>query len=160
MKNFAVNRRYIFFITTLILLLDQFSKHIIVTSPHIKNISLLSNLFALNLVRNTGAAFSLFQNYPFFLSFVSLLATILLIFILTNKPSLPFYKGIAFALLLAGTLGNGIDRWRLGYVIDFIEIVPFDFPIFNLADISINLAIFILLVENFKIPIGNNILKR
>jgi signal peptidase II len=45
------------------------------------------------------------------------------------------------AFLLGGTIGNGLDRWRLGYVIDFLALVPIDFPVFNAADIAINLAV-------------------
>jgi cytochrome c-550 len=45
------------------------------------------------------------------------------------------------ACLLGGTLGNGWDRWRLGYVVDFLALVPINFPIFNGADIAINLAV-------------------
>ena len=43
--------------------------------------------------------------------------------------------------ILAGSLGNGIDRWRYGAVIDGLELVPFSFPVFNLADVAINLAV-------------------
>ena len=42
---------------------------------------------------------------------------------------------------MGGTLGNGLDRWRLGYVVDFLALVPINFPIFNGADIAINLAV-------------------
>ena len=52
--------------------------------------------------------------------------------------------------MLAGCIGNGIDRFRLGYVIDFIELIPINFPIFNFADIAINIAVICLLVENLK----------
>ena len=47
--------------------------------------------------------------------------------------------GLGF--LLGGAIGNGIDRWRLGRVVDFLEFVPITFPIFNLADVAINLAL-------------------
>ena len=54
------------------------------------------------------------------------------------------------AFLLGGTMGNGLDRWRLGYVTDFIEILPINFPIFNLADIAINLAVICFGIHTLK----------
>ena len=54
---------------------------------------------------------------------------------------LPFWQALAAAALLGGTVGNGIDRWRLGHVVDFLALEPIDFPIFNAADVAINLAV-------------------
>ena len=51
--------------------------------------------------------------------------------------------------LLGGTIGNGIDRLFKGFVLDFLELVPINFPIFNVADISINIAVILILIENF-----------
>ena len=50
----------------------------------------------------------------------------------------------------AGSLGNGIDRWRYGAVIDGLELVPFSFPVFNLADVAINLAVLCLVIEAIR----------
>ena len=50
-------------------------------------------------------------------------------------------QALAAAALLGGTLGNGLDRWRLGHVVDFLALEPIDFPIFNGADVAINLAV-------------------
>jgi signal peptidase II len=43
--------------------------------------------------------------------------------------------------LLGGATGNGIDRWTSGAVVDFLALVPINFPVFNLADVAINLAV-------------------
>ena len=59
----------------------------------------------------------------------------------------PLWQGLALAFLLGGTLGNGIDRWKLGHVTDFIEFVPVSFPIFNGADIAINLAVICFVID-------------
>jgi signal peptidase II len=60
---------------------------------------------------------------------------------LALRPPPRFWLALAVALLLAGALGNGLDRWRLGYVVDFLEFVPIHFPIFNIADVAINAAV-------------------
>ena len=57
---------------------------------------------------------------------------------------------MSFAFLLGGTIGNGLDRWRFGYVTDFIQLIPINFPIFNFADISINIALFLIIFDRFR----------
>ena len=66
---------------------------------------------------------------------------------LSRRRSLPLWQGLAFAFLLGGTIGNGIDRWRLGHVIDYLALVPVRFPVFNPADVAINLAVICFLVD-------------
>jgi signal peptidase II len=57
------------------------------------------------------------------------------------------WNGLALGLLLGGAVGNGIDRWRAGAVVDFLEFIPIHFPIFNLADVAINLAVACFLLD-------------
>jgi signal peptidase II len=92
-------------------------------------------------VANTGAAFSLFRGNSAGLGLVSALVTLLAVGWLAWQPPARPWQALALALLLAGALGNGLDRWRLGYVVDFLEFVPVQFPIFNVADVAINLAV-------------------
>ena len=56
-----------------------------------------------------------------------------------------------YSLILGGTLGNGLDRILNGYVIDFIKLNHINFPIFNIADISINIGFFLILYSLLKI---------
>ena len=95
----------------------------------------------LHLVHNTGAAFSLLSGSTLWLGVLSLLVTVALCRWIWRKPHQPLWNGLAIAFLLGGTLGNGLDRWRLGYVVDFLALVPINFPVFNIADIAINLAV-------------------
>ena len=103
------------------------------------------SLLNFHLVSNTGAAFSLFARMTTLLGFLSLTVTIILLVLITTSPPLPLIKGLSYASLLGGTVGNGLDRWRLGYVTDFLELKPIDFPIFNIADIAINIALILIL---------------
>ena len=99
------------------------------------------------MVKNTGAAFSLFSESTLILGFLSFaVSTTLITWIWRNKP-IPMWKGLGLAFLLGGSLGNGLDRWRFGYVNDFIELIPVNFPIFNVADIAINIAVICLLID-------------
>jgi signal peptidase II len=102
---------------------------------------LLPGLLQLQRVSNSGAAFSLFSGATQALAMVSLLVALALMLVLLLRPPSNLSSALALGFLLGGTIGNGIDRWRLGAVIDFLEFVPIHFPIFNVADIAINLAV-------------------
>ena len=98
-------------------------------------------LLQLQRVGNTGAAFSLLSGNSVGLGVISALVTLLAAAWLVLRPPPRFWFALAVALLLAGALGNGLDRWRLGYVVDFLEFVPIHFPIFNIADVAINASV-------------------
>jgi signal peptidase II len=125
-----------------LVLLDQASK--LWATGHLpagEAIAFLPGLLQLRLVRNSGAAFSLLTGWTPLLAIISLLVCVGVALVLLRRP--PSNPGAALALgfLLGGAAGNGIDRWRLGVVIDFLEFVPIRFPVFNIADVAINLAV-------------------
>ena len=110
---------------------------------------LLPGLLEQQLVFNTGAAFSLLTGNTWLLGAVSALVAVgLVVWIQTGGP-LRRYQWLGLGLLLGGAIGNGLDRWRLGHVVDFLAFMPFTFPVFNLADVAINLAVACLLLDGF-----------
>ena len=135
-------------IITVFSILDQLSKiYINLNFYKLLNKDLL--IFTIELVRNNGAAFNIFSGSRLFLSFISIISTIILfylIFISENK----FINKYGLSFILAGSIGNGIDRILNGYVIDFINIKFIDFPVFNIADILINIGVLILIINYFK----------
>ena len=101
----------------------------------------MPGLIELELVYNRGAAFSLFSGATQVLALISAgVALLLVVWILRLRQGRALQL-LAAGLLLGGTLGNGLDRWRLGAVVDFLALVPIHFPVFNLADVAINLAV-------------------
>jgi signal peptidase II len=103
-------------------------------------------LFRLTYAQNTGAAFSIFYGKASFLTIVSVIGVILLLvynFLVYRR--FPYLDNrinkIALAFILGGTVGNLIDRIRLGYVTDFVDIGPW--PIFNVADSSLVVGVII-----------------
>lgn len=98
-------------------------------------------------VENTGAAFSVFHGGVWWLGVVSLLVSLGLVFWLLHRPPRHPLNAVAYGLMLTGALGNGLDRWFRGAVVDWIELVPIAFPVFNLADVAINGAVALLLLD-------------
>ncbi|MEB3262874.1 MAG: signal peptidase II [Synechococcus sp.] len=126
----------------LVLALDQLSKHWAVT--HLADGQVhpfLAGVLQLRLVYNTGAAFSLFTGSTAALGLVSFLVALGLVVWLLSQPRMGPWQLAGCSVLLGGALGNGLDRWRLGAVVDFLEFVPVSFPVFNLADVAINVAV-------------------
>ena len=142
MSMSTLERRPLLLIAASALAFDQVSK-VIVTEQLAdgRSIQAIPGLLNLLLVHNTGAAFSLFRGSVGALALLSLAVSLGLLLWLVRRRSFPFWQGLALAFLLGGTIGNGIDRWRLGYVIDFLALVPVRFPVFNVADVAINLAV-------------------
>tara|TARA_Y100001968_G_scaffold232170_1_gene214951 strand:+ start:7195 stop:7665 length:471 start_codon:yes stop_codon:yes gene_type:complete len=146
----ALNRQKLLLIAFIVAFIDQLSKLFIVnTISNFNGVLLIPYLVQLSFIKNTGAAFNLFKDLTFLLTLLSISVTIILISWIWNNHPFTFFKGLGFSFLLGGTIGNGLDRLRLGYVIDFIELIPIDFPVFNFADISINLAVLMLIIDMF-----------
>ncbi len=139
---------YFLFLSFLIILIDQYTKYLI-----FYNYKLFINkdflLFRLEFVKNYGAAFNIFSGSRIFLSFISITFSILLIyFILRNKTS-KFIDLYSYSFILGGTIGNGMDRVLKGFVIDFINLNVINFPVFNIADISINIGLIFIIYSIF-----------
>ena len=136
-------------IVSIIVTLDQISKYFITLNYDYffnKNIF----IFSINFARNYGAAFNIFEGNRVFLSLISIISSLILIYFIFFKGRLNLLDRYGLSLILAGSLGNGIDRIIKGYVIDFINLKLFDFPIFNIADIAINIGCIILIFNHFK----------
>ena len=129
-------------IASAIVLIDQLSKAALsVVLVDGNTMTAIPGVLSLQLVHNSGAAFSLFSRSTELLGYLSLLVSVGILVWIGRQRAIPLWQGLATAFLLGGTLGNGLDRWRLGYVVDFLALVPINFPIFNGADIAINLAV-------------------
>ena len=130
--------------------LDQFSKALMVHWLPLGQVQpALPGLLQWRRVENTGAAFSLFHGGVVWLGLISLLVSLGLVLWLLNRPPRRRLNAVAYGLVLAGALGNGLDRWFRGAVVDWIELVPVTFPVFNLADMAINVAVALLLLDAF-----------
>ena len=150
MKTRGIDRLAVLVLASIVVILDQCSK-VLMTSLLRGGITknAVPGLLDPQLVHNTGAAFSLFKGSTLPLALLSLSVSVAVILWLWRQRRLPLWQALAVAFLLGGTIGNGLDRWRLGYVIDFLALVPVRFPVFNIADIAINLAVVCFLLDLF-----------
>lgn len=141
-------RRLALLLALAVVLLDQLSKHWALRHlPPGHGQRFLPGLLNLELVLNTGAAFSLFTGQPRLLGLVSVLVSLAVLVWILRRPPRGLWESLALGFLLGGALGNGLDRWRLGAVVDFLALVPIQFPVFNLADVAINLAVLCLVLH-------------
>ena len=128
-----------FLLAAALVALDQFVKLQVMTHiPVGEHVPFLPYLVDLTYVRNTGAAFSIFSEHTWILAGISLVMSVLLGWCLWK--GIPFQKPLGrltVTLLLAGAVGNLIDRAFRGYVVDMFNVLFMDFAVFNVADICI-----------------------
>jgi len=140
---------YFLFLSIFIILIDQFTKYLIFYNQKLF-ISKDFLLFKIDFIKNYGAAFNIFSGSRILLSLISIIFSILLIYLILRKNTLNIFDLYSYSFILGGTIGNGIDRVFKGFVIDFINLNIINFPVFNIADISINIGFIFLLYNIFK----------
>lgn len=147
-------RKYIIAIISVIVLvaLDQITKLLAVTGLNPQNggkdFVILNGFFRLHYLENRGAAFGLLQGQKLILVIVTFIVFLAICWIYSRIPNekrfLPMQWIAIF--IVAGAIGNFIDRLRLGYVIDFFYFELINFPIFNVADIYVTCAVFLFII--------------
>jgi len=140
---------YFFSLSIFIILIDQYTKYLM-----FYNYKTFINkdflIFRLDFVKNYGAAFNIFSGNRIFLSFISIIFSILLTYLILKRNKLNTFEFYSYSFLLGGTIGNGLDRILRGFVVDFINLNTINFPVFNIADISINIGFILLIYNIFK----------
>ena len=149
MFNKIQTKLYFLSLSFFIILIDQFTKYLMFEN-YKKFINNDFLFFRLDFVKNYGAAFNIFSGSRIFLSFISIFFSILLIYLILRKNTLGSLDLYSYSFILGGTIGNGLDRILKGFVIDFINLNFINFPVFNIADISINIGFIFLLYSIFK----------
>lgn len=142
----------IYIISLIIFILDQITKSLISTYLKLnESIEIIKDFFYIRYINNKGASWGILENNRFLLIGLSIIAIIMII-----RYSYSFKKTklntYGFGLLLGGILGNLSDRLIFGYVKDFFDFIIFryDFPVFNIADISIVIGVVLLIISILK----------
>lgn len=143
--SYATPMKNIYFtILTIILLLADIVSKYIAEQYLSQSIPLIWNLLSFQLVHNTGIAFSI-GIPPLFLKILTLVLIfgIFYYYFFSGKEKRTFLKDMAVSFILAGAIGNGIERVFHGYVVDFISLKYF--AVFNIADIWISIGAYLIL---------------
>ena len=133
----------------LVVIADQVVKYLVVAKiPLYTDLAVWDGVFHLTYTQNTGAAFSSFEGmiWLFVVIFVLFAAAVIWEFSKKRWPFTTFERWCIVAVL-AGGLGNMIDRIRLGYVVDMIEVEFISFPVFNVADCFITCGCILLMIH-------------
>lgn len=144
------NKGKLYFITCIVLLIDQIVKIIVNNCMTLYDeIKLIPNFFSIYYVKNTGAAFSILENNTPFLVLMTVIFIIIIHRYLKDEKNITKLSSISFGLILGGMFGNLIDRIIHSGVIDYLsfEFFGYGFPVFNIADIGITVGVFLMLIE-------------
>jgi signal peptidase II len=142
----------LFWIAALIAcVIDQITKYWILQTFALKQtLPLLPDIFHFTYVKNYGAAYNLFSEKGEWLRWLSLFISLILIGIAYFGPALAVWEQWGYGLILGGAMGNGIDRFRLGYVVDFLDFRLINFAVFNMADSFITIGIICLFIAYWR----------
>ena len=105
----------------------------------------LPHILELTYVQNTGAAFSMLSQHTWLLTIVSAVVAVVIAAALVKKVVKHPFGVLSLSVVLAGAVGNLIDRVLNGYVVDFLYFSLIDFPVFNVADIYVTVSAFLLM---------------
>ena len=145
-----------------IILLDQIVKFAVRELMYVgESIPVIENVFHLTYVQNRGAAFSLFSGSGFMLIVLPVIALAVAVWYMETHKDVHWTLPLSLSLIIAGGLGNLIDRLFLGYVTDMIDFKIWS-PVFNIADIAVtqnNINDFFLIVLNSDLSFIPNLRK-
>lgn len=138
-----------FILAAIFITADQISKYYAVLMLKDKPpYSVVDGTFELHYLENQGAAFGILQGQKFFFMFIAAVILCMIIYVIFKMPYQRIYikLHITLVLIASGAIGNLIDRLRYDYVIDFLYFSLINFPVFNVADIYVTVAAFLLVL--------------
>lgn len=138
------------------MLLDQWTKHIATANLQMgESIPFVAGFWDWTLAHNRGAAFSFLADaggwQHWFFVVMKIAVSSVLVVLLYKMPRSNWRDALPFSLIIAGALGNLIDRFRFGYVVDFIEwyYKSYSWPVFNIADSCIVVGAVLMIAFSF-----------
>lgn len=149
MRKDLLKNRWFWLIALAGLVLDQLTKTIVLkTLPEVGDtFPIITDVFHFTYVQNTGAAFSIFTDGVHWLRWLSLGVSLGLMALAWFGDRQTIWEQCGYGFILSGAMGNGVDRFLFGYVVDFLDFRLINFPVFNIADVCINIGIICLLLN-------------
>ncbi len=148
----------LFGLSFIFILIDQLIKGMVSIFMNLNSsIVIIEDFFNLTYVQNTGAAFSILEGNRLFLILAGFVGLNLIYFFLIKNKELKKLEIIIYSILIAGIIGNMVDRIMFGYVIDYLDfnIFGYNFAIFNLADTYIVVSAIIIFIMEVKDEINS-----
>ncbi|MDC2839572.1 signal peptidase II [Limosilactobacillus mucosae] len=148
-KNKSLLPWYLVLIVALVVI-DQAVKHWVTQNiPLNSSKTLIPGLLDLDNLHNTGAAWSMLEGRQWFFAIITVIAIIVVAWLMwKNKTAAWMMTGLS--LIMAGAVGNFIDRLSQGYVVDMFALQNVNFPVFNVADACLTIGVFIMLIVVLK----------
>ncbi len=148
MKKLVKDYLFLAIIAAVIVILDQYTKTLVRDTVPVGGFwspwDWLTPVARIVHINNTGVAFGMFQGQNLLFSILAMIVSVAIIYYFPRVPSNEWIVRLALAMMLAGALGNLVDRVTQGYVTDFISVG--NFAIFNIADSSITVGVGVLLL--------------
>ena len=134
-------------VSVILVIIDQLTKYFTVQNIDLYEVvEFIPNVVSLTYIRNTGAAFSILEGQMWFFYIVTVVVAAGLIYYMYTEARENKILGFLLSLILAGAIGNFIDRLFLQYVVDMIKLEFIDFAIFNVADSYLTVGVILLLI--------------
>ncbi|WP_048800097.1 signal peptidase II [Streptococcus constellatus] len=131
--------------------LDQWVKFEIVKNIQLGEVKpFIPKILSLTYLRNTGAAFSILENQQWLFAVITLVVIGAVIWYLSKHIKGSVWLLSALSLIIAGGIGNFIDRMRQGFVVDMFQLDFINFAIFNVADSYLTIGVMVLVVMMLK----------
>lgn len=136
----------------LLVFLDQFTKYIIINNMTLyDSIPVINNIFEIHYIQNSGAAWGILANHQLLFIICTILVILFGIYIYFRCINFEQLRAFRYllVLILAGAVGNLVDRIRFRYVIDFLYFKLINFPVFNVADCYVTIGFFLMIILVF-----------
>lgn len=136
-------------VAALLVGVDQFAKYLALTNlKPVGSITFVEGFMDFTFVENRGVAFGMFSGQKWFILLLTGIIVVVMVYYFIRLPHNRQYCWVrsAMVLVLAGAVGNMIDRIFRGYVVDFFEFTFFDWPVFNVADIYVVVGVILLAI--------------
>lgn len=134
-------------VSIILIIIDQLTKYLTVQNIDLYEVvDVIPNFVSFTYIQNTGAAFSILEGQMWFFYIVTTVVVAGLIYYMYTEAKQDKLLGFLLSLILAGAIGNFIDRLFLQYVVDMIKLEFIDFAIFNVADSYLTVGVILLLI--------------
>lgn len=141
---------FYYLIAIFVILLDQFTKWLIVNNMFLgESITIIDHVLYITSHRNRGAAWGILQGQMWLFYVITIVVIVGIIFYLHKAARGKMLFGVSLALMLGGAIGNFIDRVLRKEVVDFIHtyIFSYNFPVFNIADSALVIGVILLMIQ-------------